>query len=57
MDLESSAGYLRGSKDYEKLAKAIADAADKAKIHLCTADRSSSPHTLTCASDKGGKKK
>jgi len=57
MELESSSGYLRGSKDYEKLAKAISDAADHAKIHLCTADRSSSPHTLTCSKDKGGKKK
>jgi hypothetical protein len=56
MELESSSGYLRGSKDYEKLAGAIRDGAEVAKKHFCTADRSASPHTLTCVKAHPGKK-
>ncbi len=51
MNLESS-GYLQGSREYKKLARAIEDAAQEERKHLCTADRSTTPHTLTCVRQK-----
>jgi HpcH/HpaI aldolase/citrate lyase family len=55
MNLESSAGYLQNTKEYKLLAGAITEAAQKERLHLCTADRSTSPHTLTCTrKGKGG---
>jgi hypothetical protein len=53
MNLESSSGYLQGHPNYEKLARAIREAAKDRGRHLCTADRSTSPHTLTCAKERG----
>ena len=52
MNLESSSGYLQGSREYKKLARAIEDAAQEERKHLCTADRSTTPHTLTCVRQK-----
>lgn len=48
MNLESSSGYRQGSKDYDRLAQAIRVGAQSGQKHLCTADRSVTPHTLTC---------
>ena len=48
MNLESSSGYPQGSPDYEKLASFVKISALASKKHLCTADRSTTPHTLTC---------
>jgi len=53
MNLESSAGYLQGTKEYKMLASAITEAAQKERLHLCTADRSTAPHTLTCTRKQG----
>ena len=49
MNLESSSGYPRGNPDYNKLADFVRLSALASKRHLCTADRSTTPHTLTCA--------
>ena len=49
MNLESSAGYPQGSPDYNKLADLIRVSALASRKHLCTANRSVTPHTLTCA--------
>lgn len=53
MNLESSSGYLQNTKEYKMLASAIAGAAQKERLHLCTADRSAAPHTLICARKQG----
>ena len=53
MNLESSSGYLQGTKEYKMLAGAITDAAQKERLHLCTADRSAIPHTLNCVRKQG----
>jgi hypothetical protein len=53
MNLESSSGYLQSTKEYKLLAGAITDAAQKERLHLCTADRSTAPHTLTCTRKQG----
>jgi HpcH/HpaI aldolase/citrate lyase family len=55
MNLESSSGYLQATKEYKMLASAITDAAQKERLHLCTADRSTTPHTLTCTRKQGNK--
>jgi HpcH/HpaI aldolase/citrate lyase family len=57
MNLESSSGYLQGTKQYKTLASAITEAAEKERLHLCTANRSATPHTLTCErkKNKGGR--
>jgi len=55
MNLESSSGYPQGSPDYEKLAQAIRAGAQAGQRHLCTADRSTTPHTLTCVRHPTGK--
>jgi hypothetical protein len=52
MNLESSSGYAQDSADYKKLARAVEDAAQDERKHLCTADRSATPHTLTCVREK-----
>ena len=52
MNLESSSGYLQGSKEYKMLAGAISEAAQDERLHLCTADRSTTPHTLTCTKER-----
>lgn len=48
MNLESSAGYAQGTPDYNKLYDFVRVSAMASKKHLCTADRTTSPHTLTC---------
>jgi 2-keto-3-deoxy-L-rhamnonate aldolase RhmA len=49
MNLESDAGYRRGSPDYNKLELAIRAAAVVNQKYLCVTDRSTSPNTLNCA--------
>jgi hypothetical protein len=56
MELESSSGFQEGSKDYERLAQEIRVGAQAGQKHLCTADRGTSPHTLTCVRHPTGKK-
>jgi hypothetical protein len=55
MNLESSSGYVQDSKQYDMLAQAVRSGAQAAQKHLCTADRSAVPHTLTCVRHPTGK--
>jgi len=48
MNLESSSGYAEGSPDYNKLAQLVRLSALATKKHLCSVDRATTPHTLTC---------
>ena len=48
-NLESDSGYAQGTPDYNKLADFVRVSALASRKHLCTADRSTTPHTLTCA--------
>jgi 2-keto-3-deoxy-L-rhamnonate aldolase RhmA len=52
MNLEGSSGYLQSTKEYKMLARAISESAQDERLHLCTADRTASPHTLTCVKEK-----
>lgn len=49
MNLESDSGYALGSPDYNKLAQFVQLSALASHKYLCTADRTSTPNTLTCA--------
>jgi hypothetical protein len=49
MNLESSAGYPQGSPDYNKLFDFVRVSTLASRKHLCTANRSVTPHTLTCS--------
>jgi len=44
---------FQATKEYKMLAGAITEAAQKERLHLCTADRSTAPHTLTCTRKPG----
>jgi 2-keto-3-deoxy-L-rhamnonate aldolase RhmA len=48
MNLESEAGYPMGSPDYNRLERAIRDAAQAGRKYLCATDRKTTPNTLTC---------
>jgi hypothetical protein len=48
MNLESDSGYARGSADFNKLAQFVQASALAGRKYLCTANRSTTPNTLTC---------
>ena len=48
-NLESDSGYPQGSSDYNKLAQFVQLSALASHKYLCTADRTTTPNTLTCS--------
>jgi hypothetical protein len=48
-NLESESGYAKGSPDFAKLAQFVQVSVLATRKYVCTADRSSTPNSLTCA--------
>jgi HpcH/HpaI aldolase/citrate lyase family len=48
MNLESDSGYAQGSSDFNNLASFVRLSALASHKHLCAADRTTTPNTLTC---------
>jgi hypothetical protein len=48
MNLESDSGYAQGTPDFNKLASFVSLSALASHKRLCTADRTTTPNTMTC---------
>ncbi len=54
MNLESDSGYARGTPDFNKLLQFVQVSALASKKYMCTANRTTTPNTLTCMASPFG---